>query len=111
MLERRFAAKTCQLLERFEPDFLDDVLDFAVAAGVTAGGGENPRRILGNERLEARGVTFQHRGNEFRIGSFHVCAEYDKQRAVTEAKSSRHSGSIDAKARRRLQGLGRLSLA
>jgi len=71
MFKRRFATITGEFFKGLEPDFLGNVLNFAFAAGVTASGGEDARRILLNQRLETRGVPPQHRGNQLRLSSFH----------------------------------------
>ena len=70
--------KLFKLVKRLEPDFLRDVLDLAFAAGITARGGEDARRIFLDERLEAGGVAFQHRRNQFRFSPFHFASVPEK---------------------------------
>src|SRR6185436_6062040 len=44
-----------------------DVLHLALAPGVTSRRGEQPRRILLNQRLEGGGLPLQDRGNQVRV--------------------------------------------
>jgi hypothetical protein len=87
MFKGSFATDASEFVEGFEPDFLYDVLDLAFPAGVTTGGGKNARGVFHDQRLEAGGVALQHRGNEFRVGSFHLPANHAKGEGETEAKS------------------------
>ena len=71
MFEGRVAAKAAQFLKRLKENFLDNVLDFAFAAGVTAGGGEDARLIFLHQRLKAGSVAVEHGCNQLRIGASH----------------------------------------
>ena len=71
MLERRFASKTAELLERLDPNLLHDIFHLAFAPGITARGAKNPRRIFLDQWLEAGGVASQHSGNEIRFRRVH----------------------------------------
>src|SRR2546429_1571066 len=71
MFERGFATKAFELLKGLKPDFLDDVLDLAFAAGVAASGGKDAGRILLDQRLEAGRITFEHCSDEIRFATFH----------------------------------------
>src|SRR5580765_8493183 len=81
MLERRFTAESVELGERFDKNFLDDVLDFALAPGVLAGCGKDARLIFGHKRLKAAGVARQHRFDQIRIcRRLHSTASYNCNR-------------------------------
>src|SRR5215204_2678344 len=81
MFERGFSAETLELLKSFQPDFLDDVFDLALAAGVAPCGGKNSRRIFLDQRFEAGRVSLQHCGNQLRFAGFH-CRQYAKAVAI-----------------------------
>src|SRR5207248_9252636 len=71
VLERRFPAKTAQLLVRLGPDFLHDVFDFRFAPGIAAGGRKNTRGIAGHQRFERGRIALEHRGYKLRIAMLH----------------------------------------
>src|SRR5581483_4739832 len=74
VLEGSVAAEAGQLLKRFKPYLLDNILHLAFAPGVATRRRENPRRILHDQRLETRHVPAQHGGDEFRVRLFHLPA-------------------------------------
>src|SRR5437016_6620187 len=60
MFEGGLAAKSPEFLKGLQPNFLDDVLDFVLAAGVAAGRGKNAGRILLDQRLKPGRIAIEH---------------------------------------------------
>src|SRR2546428_13004307 len=58
-------------MKRLKKHFLDDVFHFTFASSVAAGGGEDARLVLFEQRLEAGGVATQHSRDQLRVSSFH----------------------------------------
>ena len=94
VLERGVAAKAVQFMKRLEKHFLDDVFDFTFAAGVAAGGGEDTRLVLFQQRLEAGGVSTQHSRDQFRGGSFHSGGMWHSCRGRESGKPPRERGGF-----------------
>src|SRR4051812_29563067 len=70
------------------PDFLDNIFHFAFPPRVAAGGGEQARGGLFDQRLKASGVAFEHRGNQIRIRWLHeysVCLNCKNLKAESRA--------------------------
>jgi hypothetical protein len=65
MLKGGFTAKTAQLVERLQPDLLDNILHLALPPGITPGRGKHPRRVLDHQRFKTGAVTLQNRGYQF----------------------------------------------
>src|SRR6185503_4047663 len=81
-------------MERLEKDFLNDVFDFTFAAGVAAGGGEDARLVLFQQRLEAGGVTTEHSRDQFRVSSFHSGGIWHSYRRRESGKPPRERGGF-----------------
>src|SRR6266516_578708 len=81
-------------MKRLEKDFLDNVFDFAFASSVTAGGGEDTRLVLLQQRLETGGVATQHSRNQFRVRSFHSGGIWHSCRRHESGKPPRERGGF-----------------
>src|SRR6266568_1540713 len=81
-------------MKRLEKHFLDNVFDFAFASGVAAGGGEDTRLVLLQQRLETGGVATQHSRNQFRVRSFHSGGIWHSCRRHESGKPPRERGGF-----------------
>ena len=88
MLKWRVTPKTAQLLKRFDPDLLNDVLHFAFQPGIAPGGGKDARRIFLDQWLEARGVALKGGRDQLRVGAFHW-VDYGRRFFADKGKSHR----------------------
>src|SRR2546426_4563157 len=81
-------------MKRLEKHFLDNVFDFAFASSVAAGGREDTRLVLLQQRLKTGGVATQHSRNQFRVRSFHSGGIWHSCRRHESGKPPRERGGF-----------------
>src|SRR6185295_9878789 len=78
MFKRGFAPKGVQFLKGLDENILDNVLNLAIQAGITASGGEHPGLVSRHNDFEALHIAVQNGFDQLRISLLHFPAPYAK---------------------------------